>query len=57
MIMDKQLTHFRYVCRRCQREHFQLIDKAAPEKTPIPRCCGRASDQAYKGVATLGLQA
>lgn len=42
-------THYKYQCRVCQKEHLQPVLAEAPEKTPIPRCCGRDRDMAFKG--------
>jgi len=42
-------THFKYQCRLCQKEQLQPVLADAPEKTPIPRCCGRERDMAFKG--------
>jgi hypothetical protein len=47
--MTINYTHFKYVCRACLREHLQPISVEDPKKTPIPRCCGRDRDMAYKG--------
>lgn len=47
--MTSKFTHFKYVCRVCQKEHLQPVLPDEPEKTPIPRCCGRARDMAYQG--------
>lgn len=48
--MDNKPTHFKYVCRVCLKEQLQEILARAPENTPIPRCCGRERDMAFKGV-------
>lgn len=42
-------THYKYQCRICQKEHLQPVLPDAPEKTPIPRCCGGNRDMAFKG--------
>ncbi|WP_205300068.1 hypothetical protein [Pantoea sp. Tr-811] len=49
-------THFKYQCRICQKEHLQLVLQEAPEKTPVPRCCGRDRDMAFKGHHSPTLQ-
>ncbi|MBM5458717.1 hypothetical protein H8F21_14205 [Pseudomonas sp. P66] len=48
--MTTKPTHFKYQCRICSKELLQAIVVNAPSETPIPRCCGRRSDMAYKGV-------
>lgn len=50
--MTTKPTHFKYVCRLCQKQHLQPILQDAPETTPIPHCCGRVRDMAYQGVHT-----
>ncbi|MEW5512006.1 hypothetical protein ABGT16_05235 [Pseudomonas asiatica] len=47
--MSTKPTHFKYLCRICQKEQLQPVLQDAPEKTPIPRCCGRDRDMAFKG--------
>ncbi|EPO5507012.1 hypothetical protein ACUB19_003955 [Pseudomonas aeruginosa] len=42
-------SRYKYQCRICQKEHLQPVLADAPEKTPIPRCCGGDRDMAYKG--------
>ena len=44
------VTHFKYVCRVCLEETLQPVVQEAPETTPIPICCGRQRDMAYKGI-------
>ncbi|EKT4528325.1 hypothetical protein [Pseudomonas asiatica] len=43
-------THFKYECRICHSDRLQAIVVDAPSETPIPVCCGRSRDMAYKGV-------
>lgn len=43
-------THFKYECRICHSDRLQAIVVDAPSETPIPVCCGRSQDMAYKGV-------
>lgn len=47
--MATNVTHLKYVCRLCQKEHLQPVLEDAPDKTPVPQCCGRARDMAYVG--------
>ncbi|MDQ0655142.1 thymidylate kinase [Pseudomonas cedrina] len=47
--MATKTTHFKYLCRVCKKEHLQPVLQNEPENTPIPRCCGRDRDMAYKG--------
>lgn len=42
-------THFKYQCRICQKKHLQPVLQEDLEKTPVPRCCGRDRDMAFKG--------
>lgn len=46
-------THFKYLCRICQKEILQPVLQDSPEKTPEPYCCsGSRRDMAFKGVVT-----
>lgn len=47
------VTHYKYVCRKCQKEHLQPVLQHAPSDTPIPSCCGSSrKDMAFTGVVT-----
>ncbi|MGG2621657.1 hypothetical protein [Pseudomonas aeruginosa] len=48
--MESKSTHFKYVCRVCQKELLQPIVQHAPEATPAPSCCGHTKNMAYQGV-------
>ncbi len=43
-------SHYKYVCRKCQKEHLQPVLQDAPAETPIPSCCGSKKDMAFTGV-------
>jgi len=48
--MEAKPTHFKYVCRKCQKELLQPVVQEAPETTPVPSCCGHTKNMAYLGV-------
>ena len=51
---QRQVTHFKYVCRVCLQELLQPVLQEDPAATPHPACCGSVRNMAYKGVHTDG---
>ncbi|KZN20719.1 hypothetical protein A1D17_04030 [Pseudomonas fluorescens] len=45
-------SHYKYICRKCQKEHLQPILQDSPADTPIPSCCGSKRDMAFTSVVT-----
>lgn len=45
-------THYKYVCRKCQKEHLQPVLQHAAADTPTSSCCGSRKDMAFMGVVT-----
>ncbi|WP_164487449.1 hypothetical protein [Pseudomonas chlororaphis] len=53
--MNDKPTHFRYICRACQKEIQQPVKKDNPETTDIPTCCThRRRDMALQGLIYEG---
>ncbi|AZD34628.1 hypothetical protein C4K22_1875 [Pseudomonas chlororaphis subsp. aurantiaca] len=51
---NSKITHFRYVCRTCQKTIHQPLSPVIAE-TPIPTCCkGIRRDMAFQGVVYEG---
>lgn len=47
--MTTKPTHFKYTCRVCKAESLQPVLQDAPEKTPVPSCCGSRRNMAFMG--------